>query len=258
MAAGPAREPRGRHRADAREPGGLAAAGVDAAETPEQHLGEPATNWSTVRWRRSGGDAGRAAPRSQRPAGRARCCCSAARLGRICRCGSRRSRRSRDRFRMVAFDHRGHGRSPVPPGPYTIADLGARRVALMDQLGHRARLVLPGSRSAAWSASGSRSTTRADRPAGADLHRPPISAPPIALARARRPVRAAGTTEVIADAVVERWFTPVWASRTRRSWPRYRAMIVATDRPRATPAAARRSPRWTCATGCRRSPPPRS
>jgi pimeloyl-ACP methyl ester carboxylesterase len=27
-------------------------------------------------------------------------------------------------FDIVRYDHRGHGSSPVPPGPYSLADLG--------------------------------------------------------------------------------------------------------------------------------------
>lgn len=38
------------------------------------------------------------------------------------------------RFRVVRFDHRGHGRSPSPPGPWSIDDLGADVVALLDEL----------------------------------------------------------------------------------------------------------------------------
>ena len=39
------------------------------------------------------------------------------------------------RFRVLRFDLRGHGRSPVPPGPYTIDDLGGDLLALLDRLG---------------------------------------------------------------------------------------------------------------------------
>lgn len=36
---------------------------------------------------------------------------------------------------VVRYDTRGHGRSPAPPGPYTINDLGNDLVALLDRLG---------------------------------------------------------------------------------------------------------------------------
>ena len=43
------------------------------------------------------------------------------------------------RFRLLRFEHRGHGpagaQSPAPPGPYTIADLGADVLGLLDRYG---------------------------------------------------------------------------------------------------------------------------
>jgi 3-oxoadipate enol-lactonase len=36
------------------------------------------------------------------------------------------------RFRVLRYEHRGHGGSPAPPGPYAIADLGADVLALLD------------------------------------------------------------------------------------------------------------------------------
>ena len=38
-------------------------------------------------------------------------------------------------FRVVRFDTRGHGESPVPPGPYAMADLAADVLRLADRLG---------------------------------------------------------------------------------------------------------------------------
>jgi 3-oxoadipate enol-lactonase len=39
------------------------------------------------------------------------------------------------RFRMLRYDTRGHGGSPAPPGPYTMDELGADVLALLDRLG---------------------------------------------------------------------------------------------------------------------------
>jgi 3-oxoadipate enol-lactonase len=41
----------------------------------------------------------------------------------------------RDRFRLIRYDARGHGRSDVPPAPYTLDDLGTDLVAVLDALG---------------------------------------------------------------------------------------------------------------------------
>jgi 3-oxoadipate enol-lactonase len=38
-------------------------------------------------------------------------------------------------FRMLRYDTRGHGESPVPPGPYTMDELGADVLELLDRLG---------------------------------------------------------------------------------------------------------------------------
>lgn len=38
-------------------------------------------------------------------------------------------------FRVIRVDHRGHGGSPAPPGPYAMTDLAADVVELLDDLG---------------------------------------------------------------------------------------------------------------------------
>ena len=38
-------------------------------------------------------------------------------------------------FRLLRYEHRGHGGSPAPPGPYTIAELGTDVLRLLDGFG---------------------------------------------------------------------------------------------------------------------------
>jgi 3-oxoadipate enol-lactonase len=40
----------------------------------------------------------------------------------------------RERFRLLRYDQRGHGDSPVPSGPYKLEDLGRDALALLDRL----------------------------------------------------------------------------------------------------------------------------
>ena len=39
-----------------------------------------------------------------------------------------------ERFRVLRYDHRGHGGSPAPDGPYSIDDIGGDLLALLDRL----------------------------------------------------------------------------------------------------------------------------
>ncbi len=131
-------------------------------------------------------------------------------------------------FRVVTFDQRGHGDSPVPPGPYTIAQLGADVISLMDQLGiQRASYVglSIGGMAGIWL--GAHVPQRLDRLVlmCTSAHAPPASR----WHERAAAVRAARTTAVIADAVVERWFTPAWAAAHPDRVGAHRAMIVATD-----------------------------
>ncbi|WP_350278367.1 3-oxoadipate enol-lactonase [Kribbella sp. HUAS MG21] len=111
-------------------------------------------------------------------------------------------------FRVVRFDTRGHGRSSVPPGPYTIDDLADDVVELLDLLGiERAHFVglslggMTGMRLAA------RNPSRVDRLVvlctGARLD------PSSAWTDRADLVRAKGTAAV-AEAVVRRWYTADW------------------------------------------------
>jgi 3-oxoadipate enol-lactonase len=111
------------------------------------------------------------------------------------------------RFRVIAFDHRGHGGSDVPEGPYTIDDLGGDVVELLDTLevqqASYVGISLGGS-VGLWLAQNA-----PDR-----FHRFALLCPPSNLAGDPQPwtdraaqVRAEGT-QAIVDATLGRWFLP--------------------------------------------------
>ncbi|WP_422768830.1 3-oxoadipate enol-lactonase [Plantactinospora sp. WMMC1484] len=115
------------------------------------------------------------------------------------------------RMRVVAFDHRGHGHSPAPSGPYDIADLGADVTDLLDHLEldrvHYAGLSL-GGMVGMWLAA--HRPERIDRLAllGTAAYLPPAGG---WLNRAAQ-VRAHGTAS-LTDALLGRWFTPGFVDR---------------------------------------------
>jgi len=130
------------------------------------------------------------------------------------------------RLRVIRFDTRGHGGSPAPPGPYTIADLGADALALLDRLGvqraHICGLSL-GGMIGMWLAA--HAPQRVDRLVLCCTS--PRFGPPEAWADRAATVRARGVG-VIADAVVARWFTPGFARRHPDRVAAARAMLAAT------------------------------
>jgi 3-oxoadipate enol-lactonase len=129
--------------------------------------------------------------------------------------------------RVVRLDQRGHGRSPVPPGPYTLGDLGGDALALLDRLGI-ARVsfcgLSIGGMVGMWLA--------ANVPER--IHRLVLICTSAVMPKAAGygeravAVRSAGTVEVIADAVIERWFTPDFAKQSPDLIARFRAMLVST------------------------------
>jgi 3-oxoadipate enol-lactonase len=129
---------------------------------------------------------------------------------------------------LVRFDHRGHGRSPVPAGPYALGDLGRDVLRLMDDLElERASYcgLSMGGMVGQWLAVNA--PERIERVillcTGSFLP------PPDPWLQRASAVRAAGTTEVVADAVIGRWFTEAFAAANPETVARHRAMIAASD-----------------------------
>lgn len=131
-------------------------------------------------------------------------------------------------LRLVRFDHRGHGRSPVPPGPYEIGDLGRDVLELMDVLGlDRASYcgLSLGGMVGMWL--GANAPERVDRLVL--LCTSPYMPPASMWQERAQAVRGAGSVEVIADAVVARWLTRSYAEREPEVRATLRTMLVATS-----------------------------
>jgi 3-oxoadipate enol-lactonase len=129
----------------------------------------------------------------------------------------------RDELRLVRVDTRGHGGSPLPDPPWTLADLGGDVLALLDSLEiERASFagVSLGGATAVWIAA--HAPERVER-LFACFTSAWFGPPDPWLARAAT-VRAEGV-EAVADAVLDRWFTDRVDPDLRA---RMRAMIVAT------------------------------
>jgi 3-oxoadipate enol-lactonase len=128
------------------------------------------------------------------------------------------------RHRVIRFEHRGHGGSPVPNGPYTMDDLGQDVLTLIDRLGlERVSYcgLSIGGMVGQWLA-----INAPDRIDRLILICTSAYLPPAEGWRDRAAaVRGAGTPEVIADAVLGRWFTPPFAAANPELVARYRRMI---------------------------------
>lgn len=110
------------------------------------------------------------------------------------------------RFRLLRYEHRGHGGSPAPPGPYSIAGLAADVLMLLDELGVETASycgVSLGGMVGMWLAANAPDRIEALALCCTSAYLPPVE---LWQDRAAR-VRADGMAS-IARQVVARWFTP--------------------------------------------------
>ncbi len=130
------------------------------------------------------------------------------------------------RHRVLRYDARGHGQSSVPPGPYTIAQLGRDVVALLDQL-ELDRVAFCGL------SMGGMTGMWLGVHAPERLHRLVLAntAPrmaPLTLWNERIGKVNAGGMPAISAAVVARWFTPEFKSRDPAQVAALQAMMERT------------------------------
>lgn len=134
-----------------------------------------------------------------------------------------------ERFRVVRYDTRGHGASPVPAGPYTIDDLADDLIALLDRLdvesAHLVGLSLGGMTAMRAAA---RYPHRVNRMVllctGALL-------PPSAAWTDRAGTVRAHGTSAVAEAVVGRWFTAEYLAAQPDRKQYYEQMVADTPAP---------------------------
>jgi 3-oxoadipate enol-lactonase len=130
-------------------------------------------------------------------------------------------------LRLVRFDHRGHGRSPNPPGQWEIEDMGGDALELMDQLGlERASYcgLSLGGMVGMWL--GANAPERIDRLVL--LCTSPFMPPPSLWQERARTVLEAGSVEPLADAALDRWLTAGFAAANPSIKAWVRSMLVET------------------------------
>ena len=113
--------------------------------------------------------------------------------------------------RLIRYDHRGHGGSPLPDGRCEIADLGGDVLALLDRLGlERVSYagVSLGGMVGLWLAA--HAPERIERLVA--ICTAAILLPAEGWAERAAAVRAAGSVAAVAEAVLARWFTPGYAA----------------------------------------------
>jgi 3-oxoadipate enol-lactonase len=129
-------------------------------------------------------------------------------------------------YRVLRYDHRGHGSSPVPAGPYSLADLGGDVVELLDhvnvQRAHFVGLSL-GGMVGMWLAQHG-----ADRLTSLSLCCTSAEMGPASGWAERAATVRKNGTRAVSKAVVERWFTPRWRAVNPQRVRNYQAMVEAT------------------------------
>ncbi len=131
-----------------------------------------------------------------------------------------------DRYRVLRYDTRGHGRSSTPPGPYDIATLADDAAALLDALGIRAAHF------AGLSMGGMIGQQLGARyPAkvlSLSLCDTASEMPPRSLWEERLGIARAQGIPGLVDGTLKRWFTEGFYRRKPEDIGKVRAMILAT------------------------------
>lgn len=132
-----------------------------------------------------------------------------------------------DRFRVVRYDHRGHGRSAAPPFPWSLDDFGRDLLRLLEHLSldrtHFAGVSL-GGMVGLWLAQNG--PERLNRLVVANTSA--WTEDPTLLEGRIRLVESEGTGAIVGD-VLDRWFTPAFHRDRSEVVERFRKGVLATS-----------------------------
>ncbi|MBB4301745.1 3-oxoadipate enol-lactonase [Rhodobium orientis] len=131
-----------------------------------------------------------------------------------------------ERFHLLRYDDRGHGKSAAPEGPYSLDRLGKDVVALLDALGLDKVSwcgLSKGGMLGMWL--GSKHPERIDKLVLADTA---AYMPPPELWNERAATARDKGLQAMAPAILERWFTAAFREASPEAVEKVREMIVAT------------------------------
>jgi 3-oxoadipate enol-lactonase len=131
------------------------------------------------------------------------------------------------RFRLLRYEHRGHGGSPAPPGPYDLAGLAADVLQLLDDFGIAAASycgISLGGMIGMWLAA--HAPERID---ALGLCCTSAYLPPAQFWRSRAAQASAAGMASISGPVVGRWFTSAFGERQPATVARFVTMVEAVN-----------------------------
>ncbi|MEW6334217.1 MAG: 3-oxoadipate enol-lactonase [Thermodesulfobacteriota bacterium] len=131
-----------------------------------------------------------------------------------------------DRYRVLRYDTRGHGRSGLTSGPYSIAMLADDAVGLLDTLGiprvHMVGLSMGGMIAQQMGARfGGRTLSLSLCDTASEM-------PPRSMWEERFAIARTQGMAGLVDAAIQRWFTPGYIAREPQPIEKVRRMILAT------------------------------
>ena len=132
-----------------------------------------------------------------------------------------------ERFRLLRYDHRGHGGSSVPPAPYKIEDLGRDALAMLDNLGIQRFSFCGlsiGGMVGMWLAS-----EAPERVEGLVLCCTSALLGPRELWDERISVATSQGMDALVDGVIQRWFTPAIFAENPEAVEKAARMLRGTD-----------------------------